>query len=258
MKPQFQFNLYILPTPNFRLVKYFAILAACILKLVSCSLDTKTNKNTFKYNQAVGLNSLDPAFAKDMAASWACSHIYEGLFILDSNAELEPVLADSFWIEPNQIRYHFILKKGVYFHKNPCFPSTDSTRLFNAYDVVYSFQRLLDPKTASPGSWVLRNKLDSALPFQIIDSFHLVMNLKQSNAQFLQVLSMPYCAIVPREAVEYYVRDFRKNPVGTGVFALKLWKDGEVLFLKKNSTLSFRETIMDLALPYLDYVKGYI
>lgn len=214
----------------------------------------KDKSNTFKYNLAVGLNSLDPAFAKDMASSWASSHIYEGLFILDSNAELEPLLTDSFWLEPNHISYHFKLKQGVYFHKNPCFQSKDSTRKFNAYDVVYSFQRLLDPKTASPGSWVLRNKLDSTLPFQIIDSSHLVINLRQPNAQFLQVLSMPYCAIVPREAIELYGKRFRKNPVGTGAFAFKLWEDGEVLFLKKNSYYHLRDDDRT-ALPYLDYVK---
>ena len=231
------------------------LISLFFLCLNSCSdKSQKIPSNTFKYNLAVGLNSLDPAFAKDMAASWACSHIYEGLFILDSNAELEPLLANSFWIEPNQIRYHFKLKKGVYFHKNCCFPSTDSTRLFNAYDVVYSFQRLLDQKTASPGSWVLRNKLDRTLAFQIIDSFHLVIHLSQPNAQFLQALSMPYCAIVPREAVEYYGSDFRKNPVGTGAFAFKFWEDGEVLFLKKNSYYHLRDH-NGFALPYLDFVK---
>jgi oligopeptide transport system substrate-binding protein len=226
-----------------------------IFCLNSCS--DKTSQiplNTFKYNLAVGLNSLDPAFAKDLAATWACSHIYEGLFILDSNADLEPLLTDSFWLEPNQVRYHFKLKHGVYFHKNLCFQTKDSTRLFNAHDVVYSLKRLLDPKTASPGSWVLRNKLDSISPYQIIDSFHLVIQLQQPNAQFLQVLSMPYCAIVPKEAIDYYGKNFRKNPVGTGAFSFKLWEDGEVLFLKKNQLYHCRD-IEGTALPYLDYVK---
>ena len=241
---------------EFERVKIFVYFIILIFSfcLNSCSDKPQTPSNTFKYNLSVGLNSLDPAFAKDLAAMWACSHIYEGLFILDSNAELEPLLADSFWIEPNQIRYHFKLKKGVCFHKNECFKTPDSTRLFNAYDVVYSFQRLLDSKTASPGSWVLRNKLDSTLPFQIIDSFHLAIHLSQPNAQFLQALSMPYCAIVPKEAVEYYGKDFRKNAVGTGAFALKLWEDGEVLFLKKNQYYHLRDH-NGFALPYLDYVQ---
>lgn len=238
-------------------VNFSVILISLVFAYYLSSCSDKSNQipsNTFKYNIAVGLNSLDPAFTKDIAATWACSHIYEGLFILDSNAELEPLLADSFWIEANQLRYHFHLKKGVYFHKNPCFQTSDSTRQFNAFDVAYSFRRLIDPKTASPGSWALRNKLDSLHPFQIIDSFHLVINLRQPNAQFLQVLSMSYCAIVPKEAVEYYGKNFRKNPVGTGAFAFKLWEDGEVLFLQKNQHYHLRDN-NGLALPYLNYVK---
>jgi oligopeptide transport system substrate-binding protein len=237
---------------NYFFVLYFIAFSYC---LNSCSdKSQKIPSNTFKYNLAVGLNSLDPAFAKDIAATWACSHIYEGLFILDSSAELEPLLADSFWIEPNQLHYHFQLKKGVYFHKNPCFQTSDSTRQFTAFDVAYSFRRLIDPKTASPGSWALRNKLDSLHPFQIIDSFHIVIHLRQPNAQFLQVLSMPYCAIVPKDAIEYYGKNFRKNPVGTGAFAFKLWEDGEVLFLQKNQHYHLRDN-NGVALPYLDYVK---
>ena len=237
---------------NYFFVLYFIAFSYC---LNSCSdKSQKIPSNTFKYNLAVGLNSLDPAFAKDIAATWACSHIYERLYILDSNAELEPLLSDSFWIEPNQLHYHFHLKQGVYFHKNPCFQTSDSTRQFTAFDVAYSFRRLIDPKTASPGSWTLRNKLDSLHPFQIIDSFHIVIHLRQPNAQFLQVLSMPYCAIVPKDAIEYYGKNFRKNPVGTGAFAFKLWEDGEVLFLQKNQHYHLRD-INGLALPFLDYVK---
>ena len=155
---------------------------------------------------------------------------------------------------PRPRNYHFKLKKGVYFHKNSCFKNTDSSRSFNAYDVAYSFLRLINPKTASPGTWVLRNKLDSLYPFQIIDSFHIMIRLRQPNAQFLQILSMPYCAVVPKEAVDYYGKTFRKNPVGTGAFAFKFWEDGEVLFLKKNPHYHIRDS-EGKTLPYLDYIK---
>ena len=237
---------------NYIIVLYFIAISYC---LNSCSdKPQQIHSKTFKYNLSVGLNSLDPSFSKDLAAMWACSHIYEGLFILDSNAELKSLLTDSSWLEANQLNYHFKLKKGVYFHKNPCFKNTDSTRSFNAYDVAYSFLRLINPKTASPGAWVLRNKLDSLSPFQIIDSFHIMIRLRQPNAQFLQILSMPYCAIVPKEAVDHYGKTFRKNPVGTGAFAFKFWEDGEVLFLKKNPHYHMRDS-EEMTLPYLDYVK---
>jgi ABC-type oligopeptide transport system substrate-binding subunit len=116
---------------------------------------------------------------------------------------------------------------------------------------------LIDPKTASPGAWVLRNKLDSLSPFHIIDSFHIVIRLRQPNAQFLQVLSMPYCAIVPREAVEYYGKTFRKNPVGTGAFAFKLWEDGEVIVPEKKSNTIICVIVVESS-PLFGLCENYI
>ena len=45
---------------------------------------------------------------------------------------------------------------------------------------------------------------------------------------------MPYASVVPREIVEKYGEDFRKNPVGTGPFYFKMWKEGVKLVLLKN------------------------
>lgn len=225
-----------------------------LLILYSCNENERSPYKIFKYNLSSGLNTLDPAFAKELSSMWACSHIYEGLFYLDKSTELKPLLVDSFWMEKDNKSYHFILKKNVFFHRNKCFAYPDSTRRLIAQDIVYSLSRLVSSQTASPGAWVLQNKLDSSSPFEIIDSFHLMIKLKQPNAQFLQILSMPYCSVVPKEAVDYYQKDFRKNPVGTGAFQFKLWDEGNALFLKKNPNYYFSDT-QGKRLPYLDYIR---
>lgn len=233
-------------------------LATCILILttlfITCKSKTQLTTNTFKYNLAVGVGSLDPAFSKELATIWACSHLYEGLFILDSNAELKPLLIKNYTLSSDNLIYSFQLKKGVRFHKNICFGSDSFGREMTAYDVEYSLKRLIDPKTASPGAWVLKNKLDSILPFKIIDSFTIEIKLRKPNAQFLQVLSMPYCSVIPKEAVDFYGKNFRKNPVGTGPFMFKLWDDGTVLFLEKNTNYYLFDE-KGKRLPYLDFIK---
>jgi ABC-type transport system substrate-binding protein len=240
------------------LISIFSIL------FTSCNSNNTVNPNTFKYNQAVGISSLDPAFSKDLANMWACSHIYEGLFILDSNAELQSLLVEDYTISSDLLSYTFKLKKNVCFHKNICFGKDSQSRELNAYDVQYSLARLIDPQTASPGAWVLKSKLDSLNPFEIIDSFSIEIKLQRPNAQFLQVLSMPYCSVIPKEAVAYYGKDFRKNPVGTGPFQFKIWDDGTVLFLEKNRTYHIYNYVDDnkdkghkirYRLPYLDFIK---
>lgn len=235
-------------------IKLFIFVTTCILCLETCNSHSSYNKNTFKYNQSVGISSLDPAFSKDLATMWACSHIYESLFILDQNTELKPLLIKNYTLSSDKLTYRFYLKKGIEFHRNKCFQSTNHTRTLKSEDVIYSLKRLIDPKTASPGAWVLNKKLDSLHPFNIIDLTTFEIKLSKPNAQFLQVLSMPYCSVVAKEAVEYYGSKFRKNPVGTGPFQFKIWDDGTVLFLDKNKHYHQSDS-QGKALPYLDYVK---
>lgn len=220
----------------------------------SCDQESVRHKNVLKYNLSLGLNSLDPAFSKDQVSMWACSHIYESLFIMDSQCQARPLLIDSYSISNQYLDYYFKVKKNVFFHKNQCFYTKDSTRKLTSYDIVYSLSRLVHPETASPGSWVLSNHLDSIHPFTIIDSFQFILHLQRPFSPLIQVLTMPYCGIVPKEAVEYYGKNFRKHPVGTGPFRMKLWDEGYALFLQKNN-LYYQKDGSGQQLPYLDYVK---
>ena len=42
-------------------------------------------------------------------------------------------------------------------------------RKMTAKDVVYSFSRIIDKQTASPGAWIFNGKVDTAEPFKAID-----------------------------------------------------------------------------------------
>lgn len=64
---------------------------------------------------------------------------------------------------------------------------------------------------------------------------------------------MPYCSVVPHEAVEFYKSDFREHPVGTGPFRFKLWKEGVKLILLKNE--NYFEQKNGSRLPYLDAIE---
>ena len=70
----------------------------------------------------------------------------------------------------------------------------------------------------------------------------------------LGILSMQYCSVVAREAVEKYGRDFRRHPVGTGPFAFTAWEEGQALILKKNERY-FEKDNSGQSLPYIDGIK---
>jgi peptide/nickel transport system substrate-binding protein len=119
----------------------------------------------------------------------------------------------------------------------------------NAYDFEYSFNRLADPKVASPGSWALNNV---ELVTAENDSVFKIL-LKQPFPPFIGMLGMRYFSVVPHEAVEFYGSDFRRNPVGTGPFQFKLWEENVKLVFRKNP-IYFEKDENGEQLPYLEAV----
>lgn len=232
------------------------ILLLFIVLLISCTdRKKKEDKRTvFKYNESSGITSLDPAFAKDQANIWACNQLFNGLVQLNDNLDIKACIAKSWKISNNGLTYTFHLYNDVYFHKNQVFK--DSCRKIIANDFVYSFNRVVDPKVASPGAWVfnyVKQKNDGSYSFEALNDSTLVINLKQNFPPFLGLLSMQYCSVIPYEAIEFYGKDFRRNPVGTGPFKFKMWKEGiKLIFVKNTQYFEFENS---KRLPYLDAVS---
>jgi peptide/nickel transport system substrate-binding protein len=207
----------------------------------------------FRYNEYANIASLDPAFARDQAIIWATNQLFNGLVQLDSIARVQSCIARSWTICDSGKTYIFHLRNDVYFHDNKVFKN-EKGRKVCADDFVFSLTRLIDPALASPGSWVL-NSLDFSsgkTPVTAVNDSTLVIRLAVPFPPFLALLSMQYCSVVPREAIEYYGRDFRKNPVGTGPFRFAMWEEGVKLVLLKNHR--YFEFSGTQRLPFLDAV----
>ncbi|MDB4264177.1 ABC transporter substrate-binding protein, partial [Flavobacteriaceae bacterium] len=119
-----------------------------------------------------------------------------------------------------------------------------------ASDFVYSFDRLKDPKVASPGGWVLQ-QVES---YKANDQHTFTIQLKTPFPAFLGLLSMRYCTVVPHEVISYYGSSFRSNPIGTGPFYFKRWDENVKLVLRKN-TRYFEKDVKGRKLPYLEAVS---
>lgn len=229
-------------------MKTLTLLYLLIFCLFLSSCQSKSNENSsryFRYNQESGISSLDPAFAKDQATIWAANQLFNGLVQLNNSLEVMPCLAKSWQVSSNGLVYTFNLQSNVLFH--------DGT-LLNANDVVYSLQRIINPAVASPGAWIFNGKVADTNPFIALNDTTFVLTLKQAFPPILQLLANQYCSIVSKAAVEKYGANFRANPVGTGAFKLKAWKENEVLILGKN-TKYFEKDAQGKPLPYIDGVR---
>lgn len=212
-------------------------------------------KEVFRYNEAAGISSLDPAFARNLPNIWACNQLFNGLVQLDSMLNVQPCIAKRWEISENGKTYTFYLRDDVFFHEHPLLITADQQRV-TADDFVYTFRRLLDEKVASPGSWVFNN-VDSTggkSDFLALNDSTLQIKLKKAFPPFLGILAMQYCAVIPEEVVEHFGKDFRMNPVGTGPFFFKYWQEGVKLVLLKNENY-FEKDPEGISLPYLDAIS---
>lgn len=233
---------------NYILLFSFVLITSCKSKLYE-----NDGRTVFRYNESAGITSLDPAFARDQANIWTVNQLFNGLVQLDDSLKVKPCIAKNWNISPDGLVYIFHLRNDVLFHPDVAF-SEKIGRKVVAGDFVYSMNRILDEKLASPGAWVLKQveKNKNRYSISAPDDSTLIIKLKAPFPPFLGLLSMQYCSVIPHEAVEKYGADFRKHPVGTGPFILGMWKEGVKLVLLKND--QYFETGIDGPLPYLDAV----
>lgn len=218
---------------------------------ISC--DSKENSSqelkVFRYNEHYNVATLDPAFARNPPIIWPTNQLFNGLVQQDDSLNIKPDIAKSWEISDDTKTYTFNLRKNVWFHKHSQFANADSTRTVTAADFVYSFNRLKDPRVASPGSWVLSN----VEHYKAVNDSTLVITLKKEFPAFLGLLAMRYCSVVPHEVVDYFGTEFRSNPIGTGPFKFKRWEEGVKLVLRKNENY-FEKDEDGIQLPYLEAI----
>lgn len=239
---------------GFKMGKYVAfIIVSCLF--FSCSdPGQKQSANTFHINISNGyIESLDPAYAKSIEMMRMVHMLYNTLTETDENLHLKPALAKSWKVSGDGLTYIFHIRNDVFFQDNELFPNGKG-RLMTANDVAYSFSRIIDPKVASYGAWIFNDKVDSTNPFVAIDDTTLQIRLRSPFRPLPEILSMPYCSIVPKEVTTYWGKDFRSHPCGTGAFQFKYWDESNVLVMHKNPHYWERDPSGN-SLPYLDAVQ---
>ena len=157
--------------------------------MVFCSCSSVSDvdiNNVFRYNEHKNINSLDPIYAKDIANIWAVNQIFDGLVEMDSAMNITPSIAKKWSVSDDGKLYSFLIDTSVKFHPHHKIKNRNVT----AHDFEYSFNRLIDPKIAAPGAWVL-DKVES---FIAVNDSIFEIKLKDPFNAFLGILTMKYCS----------------------------------------------------------------
>jgi peptide/nickel transport system substrate-binding protein len=162
-------------------------------------------------------DSLDPA----TSSIYTGAQVYEGIFSklidLDANGKFVPDLASK-WEQTDPTTWTFTLVDNAKFTNGEKFTSKD---------VVYTFNRILDPATASAYAG-LYEQIESV---EATDDTTVVFHLKGAFGPFLTNLATNG-EIVNEKAIES--NDPTREPVGTGPFEFVEWVQGDHITLKKN------------------------
>jgi peptide/nickel transport system substrate-binding protein len=162
-------------------------------------------------------DSLDPAKSQIYTAAQVYDNVFSKLVDLDERGQFYGVLATK-WNQVDPKTWTFDLRSGVKFHNG---------EPFTANDVKYTFERILDPKTAS-GYAPLYEVIKS---IEVDSPTRVTFKLKTPFGPFLTNLANNG-EIVNKKAIE--AKGSARNPVGTGPFMFVEWVQGDHATLKKN------------------------
>jgi oligopeptide transport system substrate-binding protein len=230
------------------LARLSCVVLAVLVAAAACNRPDGEQADQLVYRHALdgAPSSLDPAHAANIYSATVVVNLFDTLYryrYLARPYELAPNLARAMpEVSEDGRSWTFHLREGIRFTDDPAFPDGRG-REITAADVVYSLARHFDPATRSQGAWLWRDKIvglerwaeDGADPdrpiegLRAVDDHTLLIELTQPYPQLAHTLAMGLAAVVPREAVEHYGREFGVRPVGSGPFTLQTFDESKVV-----------------------------
>ena len=183
--------------------------------------------------------TIDPHKSQGVPESHVIRDLLEGLVNQDGDGNTIPGVAES-WETTDNKTFTFHLRKDAKWSNGD--PVT-------AEDFVYSWQRAVDPATASPYAWymeytkmvnakdIVAGKKDkSELGVKAVDANTLVIELETAVPYFVMMMGHTTVKPVHKATVEKYGDQWTKPDhfVGNGAFAVDKWVVNERLVLKRN------------------------
>jgi len=179
-------------------------------------------------------NELDPQKASGQNDFRVLSLAFEGLTAKTGTLEIVPCLAESWEISEDGLVYTFHLRENVAFQNG---------RIMTMEDVLFSFDRMLNPETASTRLSLFQDTIQS---YRALDSNTLEIALGSPFSPFLAEMANRTPIIAP-ESVDS--SNELMEWIGTGPFKLVEWTRGESLYFESHDQYWIE------GVPYVDAVR---
>ncbi|WIH81370.1 peptide ABC transporter substrate-binding protein [Brachyspira pilosicoli] len=211
------------------------------LLIISCTKETKKIKDELTVNLGYELQSIDPAINDETYGFIYINHAFEGLLTKDINGKIVGGSSDKWEISEDKLKYTFHIREDAKW--------SDGKKL-TADDFVYSYRRVVDPKTASPIAYLMyyiKNAKDinigkkpiDTLGVTAIDENTLTIELENPTLYFEDILASGGCYVPVREdIINKYGDDWTWNPesyIGNGAYKMTERKPDELIAFELNT-----------------------
>jgi len=179
------------------------------------------------------LSSLDPRFATTTLSSLLTDVIFDSLTEFDDSLQIQPHLASSWELSPDQLTWTLHLRKGVQFH--------DGVEL-TADDVKFTINQLRENAAGNEYLYTAQDISDVIVK----DKYTVQVVLKKKMSSFLSSLNI---GILPRHLLDKRSDpdfQFSQYPIGTGPF--------KVVDSRENGVVLEANTAYFLGRPALDRI----
>ena len=197
------------------------IIATLSLLLFACGQKSERNPNTFVESSIGDARRLNPVIANDSASGTINDQIFNGLVKYDKDIKLIGDLAERWEISNDSKTITFYLRKGVKWH--------DGAE-FTADDCLFTYQKFIDPKVATPYS----SSYMDVLKAEVVDKYTFRVTYKEPFSPALESWSM---GMIPKHLLDgkdINTDPFNRHPIGTGPYKFKEWIAGQKIVLVAN------------------------
>lgn len=169
--------------------------------------------------QSSDILTMDPHMHRNRPTQNVVHTVFESLVNQDNELNPVPELATE-WEQVDDLTWRFHLREDVTFHNG---------EEFDAEDVKFSIERILDPEQVSPRA----SMLEVIESVEVEDDLTVLITTTAPAPTLLSGLAVN--EIVPSEYVtEVGDEEFAASPVGTGPFVFDSWTPNEAVNLSAN------------------------
>ncbi|MGA1844787.1 MAG: ABC transporter substrate-binding protein [bacterium] len=182
------------------------------------------------------VRTLDPQKASLVSERWVLEQIYDGLYEYDTNDRIVPVLATDFPERSEDGSLSIPLRSGIVFH--------DGTE-FDANDVVFTLQRLLNPATQCPTRELFQGFGAVEAASKLMVRIHMGSDCPDAEELLTRIEARP----LPKETViQSGDRYGQVTTIGTGPFRLSEWDRDKDLILIRNYSYALGSPLIHKAI----------